>query len=55
MIKALIVDDDVKARNILRHYVENFIPEITDVWQAESAGSAAAILQHYQPDIVFWM
>jgi two-component system LytT family response regulator len=53
MIKALIVDDEVKARNILRHYIENFVQEITEIRQADSADSAVAILQHYQPDIVF--
>ena len=53
MIKALIVDDEVKARNVLHHYVTSFIPAITEVRQAESADSADAILQHFQPDIVF--
>ena len=53
MIKALIIDDEPKARNILRHYVENFIPEITSVEQAESVDTALALLETYKPDIVF--
>lgn len=53
MIKALIIDDEVKARNILKHYVENFISEITEVQQAESVDVALELLKTYKPDIVF--
>ncbi|MCP9750111.1 LytTR family DNA-binding domain-containing protein [Ferruginibacter sp. HRS2-29] len=53
MIKALIIDDEVKARNILKHYVENFISEITEVQQAESVDAALALLETYKPDVVF--
>lgn len=53
MIKVLIVDDEQKARNILHHYITNFIPEITEVRQADSAEAALEILKDYQPGIVF--
>jgi two-component system, LytTR family, response regulator len=53
MIKALIVDDEQKARNILQHYIVNFIPEITEVRQAESVDAAVELLKEYQPGIVF--
>lgn len=53
MIKALIVDDEVKARNILKHYLESFVPEVTEIRQAESVDAALDVLQVYQPDIVF--
>jgi two-component system LytT family response regulator len=53
MIKALIVDDEQKARNILQHYIVNFIPEITEVRQAESVDAAVELLKDYQPGIVF--
>src|SRR5215213_2141972 len=53
MIKALIVDDEVKARNILKHYLENFVPEVTEIRLADSVDSALQILDVYQPDIVF--
>ncbi len=53
MIKALIIDDELKARNILNHYIENFIPEITEIKQADSVDSALEILQNYEPGIVF--
>jgi two-component system, LytTR family, response regulator len=53
MIKALIVDDEQKARNILQHYILNFIPEITEIKQAESVDAAIELLKDYQPGIVF--
>lgn len=53
MVKVLIVDDELKARNILRHYVENLIPKISECRQAESVDNALDILKMYQPDIVF--
>jgi two-component system, LytTR family, response regulator len=53
MIKALIIDDEHKARNILHHYIVNFIPEITEVRQAESVDVALNILKEYEPGIVF--
>lgn len=53
MIKALIVDDEPKARNILQHYLSNFIPEVTEIRQAESADAALAMLQGYEPGIIF--
>jgi two-component system LytT family response regulator len=53
MIKALIVDDEPKARNILQHYLTNFIPEVSEIRQAESADAALALLKEYEPGIIF--
>src|SRR5215216_4335890 len=53
MIKALLIDDELKARNVLSHYISSFIPAITELQQADSADAADAILKHFQPDIVF--
>ena len=53
MIKVLIVDDEQKARNILQHYIVNFIPEITEVRQAESVDAAMLLLSDYEPGIIF--
>lgn len=53
MIKALIIDDEPKARNILRHYLENFVPQVTEIRQAESVDLAIDALALYHPDIVF--
>lgn len=53
MIKALIIDDEQKARNILQHYISNFITEITEIQQADSVDGGLELLKNYQPDIVF--
>ncbi|MBC7535549.1 MAG: response regulator transcription factor [Ferruginibacter sp.] len=53
MIKVLIIDDEQKARNILVHYITNFIPEITETRQADSVDAALEILKEYKPGIVF--
>jgi len=53
MIKALIIDDELKARNILQHYITNFITGVSEIRQAESVDVAIELLKDYQPDIVF--
>jgi two-component system LytT family response regulator len=53
MIKALIIDDELKARNILQHYLVNFVPEITEIKQADSVDAAMALLKEYDPGIIF--
>jgi len=53
MIKALIIDDEPKARNVLKHYLESFVPEVTEIRQAESVDAAMQVLNLYKPDIVF--
>ncbi|NIJ55007.1 LytR/AlgR family response regulator transcription factor [Dyadobacter arcticus] len=53
MIKALIIDDEPKARNILNYYIEDFIEDITEVRQAESVDAALEILKTYRPSLVF--
>jgi len=53
MIKVLIIDDEQKARSILEHYITNFIPQVTEIRQADSADAATAILKEYKPGIVF--
>ena len=53
MIKAFIIDDELKARNILHHYLVSFVPEVGEIRQAESVDEALAVLKEYTPDIVF--
>ena len=53
MIKALIIDDEAKARNVLSHYLESFVPEVSEMKQADSADAAIELLKAYTPDIVF--
>ncbi|HEU4469533.1 MAG TPA: LytTR family DNA-binding domain-containing protein [Flavisolibacter sp.] len=53
MITVLIIDDEVKARNVLRHYLESFVPQISEIRQADSVDAALDVLSVYKPDIVF--
>lgn len=53
MTKALIIDDETKARSILHHYITNFIPAISETEQAASVDAALELLKTWQPDIVF--
>lgn len=53
MLKILIIDDDLKARNVLHHLIIDFIPEITEIRVAASTAEAHEILRFYLPDIVF--
>src|SRR5687767_5939526 len=53
MIRILIVDDEHKARNILHHYLVEFMPYAVDIKQAESVSSALDVLESFTPDIVF--
>ena len=53
MIKALIIDDEAAAANVLQLMIERHIPEITHVRLATKLGEAHALLQQFEPDIVF--
>lgn len=53
MTKAMIIDDEQKARSILEHYVTSFIPEITEVRQVDSVDAGLRLLDEFKPDIVF--
>ena len=53
MLKILIIDDELNARNVLHHLIIDFIPEITEIRVAASAAEAQEILRFYLPDIVF--
>ena len=53
MIKALIVDDEPKARNVLTYYIENYIEEIGKICEAESVQQALTLIPTFKPDIVF--
>jgi len=53
MVKALIIDDEQKARSILEHYITNFIPEVTEVRQADSVDAGLRLLEDFKPNIVF--
>jgi len=52
-MKAIIIDDERKARNVLRILVEENCPKITEIFEAEDLLSGVAIIEKEEPDIVF--
>lgn len=48
-----MIDDEQKARNVLRHYLETFIPNISEIREASSVDDALLTLESYTPQIVF--
>ncbi|MEP7230408.1 MAG: LytTR family DNA-binding domain-containing protein [Ginsengibacter sp.] len=53
MIKALIIDDEQVAVNVLKLMIERYLPEITSVESLTGPGQALQFIAEYKPDIVF--
>jgi two-component system LytT family response regulator len=53
MLKALIVDDEEKARDLLAFLIETYIPEITDCRVAADGSTALSMIPDFQPDLLF--
>ena len=52
-MKAVIIDDEPKARNLLRKIVEDFCSEISEIYEAETLPEGVGVIREQQPDIVF--
>lgn len=52
-MKAVIIDDENKARSVLRTLIEEDCPEITEIQDASDLVSGVALIKAFQPDIVF--
>ena len=52
-MKALIIDDEKKARQVLQILVEENCPKITTILQADNLLSGVALIKEQQPNIVF--
>jgi two-component system LytT family response regulator len=53
MIKALIIDDEQAAVNVLSLMIERHLPEITSVKHLTNPAQALQLIPEYKPDIVF--
>ncbi|MBL0339885.1 MAG: response regulator transcription factor [Bacteroidetes bacterium] len=53
MIKALIIDDEEKAVNILHSLIVKNIPEITNIEKVYNAMDAFYTIRDFKPDLVF--
>ncbi|MFQ3239309.1 MAG: two-component system LytT family response regulator [Olleya marilimosa] len=52
-MKAIIIDDEKRARRILRTLIEEECPEIVTIFDAENLLEGVAIIKAEQPDVVF--
>lgn len=53
MYSAIIIDDEEKARSLLKRLLEENCPQIEIVAQAEDVPSAVKLINQHQPHIVF--
>ncbi|CAM1345222.1 LytR/AlgR family response regulator transcription factor [Tenacibaculum amylolyticum] len=52
-MKTLLIDDERKARNVLRILLEENCPRITEVYEAEDLLSGVALIKQEKPQLVF--
>jgi two-component system LytT family response regulator len=53
VIKALIIDDEAAAAQVLQLMLERYIPEITDVRIATKIAEAKTLVHSFEPHLVF--
>ncbi len=53
MIKAIIIDDEAKARRILQNFLEEYCHQIQIIGVAEDVIQAVKLIQKEKPDVVF--
>lgn len=53
MLKAVIIDDEGKARRILESFITEYCPQLTVAGTAEDVVQGVKIIQKEHPDIVF--
>jgi len=52
-MKAIIIDDERKARNVLKILIEENCPKITEIFEAENLLSGIELIKREQPKLVF--
>lgn len=52
-MKAIIIDDEKKGREILKSLIENYCKEVQIIAQATNAKEGYDLIQEYHPDVVF--
>jgi two-component system LytT family response regulator len=52
-MKAILIDDENKARRLLEALLQDVCPEITAIYQASDLVSGVKLIREQQPDIVF--
>lgn len=52
-MKAIIIDDERKARSVLKILIEENCPKITEIFEAQDLLSGVELIKQEQPNIVF--
>jgi two-component system, LytTR family, response regulator len=52
-MKAVIIDDEQKARHLLKILIEENCPQITEIEDAEDLPKGVSLINQFKPDIVF--
>jgi len=52
-MNALIIDDENKARNLLKTILKEYCPEIKTIWEAKDLPSGVVAINKENPDVVF--
>jgi two-component system, LytTR family, response regulator len=52
-MKAIIIDDEAKARRIMRMFLQEYCPTVEVVAEVESVSEGVKAIQKHQPDVVF--
>lgn len=52
-MKALIIDDEIDSRRIIRKYLERYFPETRVLAECDSVASGLEALSIYKPDFIF--
>src|SRR5690349_5814818 len=53
MFKALLIDDEQRASDILQLMIERFVPDIDRVWCCNDSRLAAGMIHELKPDLLF--
>ncbi|MCF8246878.1 MAG: LytTR family DNA-binding domain-containing protein [Saprospiraceae bacterium] len=53
MLKALIIDDELRASSVLQLMVERYVPDVERIWSCNDARQAAPMIHELKPDLVF--
>lgn len=52
-MNAILVDDEVSSRNVLRDYLRKYCPDVAVVGEADSVDAAVPLIRDRQPDVLF--
>jgi len=54
-IKAVIIDDEQIAREVLQSYLKKYCPQVKVLGEAQNIKEAVPLLENTQPQLVFFL